>query len=189
MRKRKQELDEEFCEGYGLLEDVLRFEVDLGKKSIKNTFGSRSFFNLNLNNYDFLIDYLNKILIQDITSFSENYFDWKEMVYKRRDLKDVVINPLSTTGHLTDKFNFVIKHSDFLNNPFSKTGDALYSKIRRFKEKGVFNGRGKDLFLNQPYRSLLDIYNHYVVFDEWNTKIKSKQKTTRRCRVVSPNIY
>jgi len=182
-RRDKRLLEKDFIEGYQFLDNVLRFEVDFNKKSLDNSFGSRKLSEFRLNNYDFLIDYLNKLLNQETTSFSESYYDWKDMEYKRRDFKDVIINQLGCSGDVTDKLNFVMKHAEFLNNPFNKSGDARYSKVRRFKEMGVFTGRGKNLVINQPYRSLLDIYNHYYCFDYWNNKMfNEKPKAVLRLR-------
>ena len=172
----KKNLEQDFIEGYVFLNNVIRFEVDFGKKSLDVAFGNRNFNNFVLDNYTFLLDYLRKIMVQDTTTFVEKYYDWKDMKYKQINFKDVTINSLDSSGDLTDKFNFVIKHAEFLNNPFSKSGNARYSKIRRFKKQGVFKGRGKNLMLNEPYRSLLDVFNHYHCFDCWAKVIEEGEK-------------
>ncbi len=175
-------LDQDFGEALSFLNNVIRFELEFPKKSIKAIFKENNIYKIKLNNDKVISDYLNTLLDMQTTSFKDTIF------YDQVTKEKVVINyhkiafdELGSTGDVTEKFNFVVKNAEFLNritfthsiingkskvDPYSKMSqNTIYSRVKRLRQDGVVRGHGKNIVLIQPYQALLSIYNHYYVYN------------------------
>jgi len=176
-------LEQDFTKAYSSLDNTLRIEVEYNRKSIKQRFGHCDFFKLKIDNEADILDTVRNLFDMETVSFKDTiYHDqvtgFKEVV----DHKKAQIDIMDCSGDLTEKFNFVIKNSEFLNSirhPSSDTSQSsVWSKLNRLRRKGVVTGRGKNTVLNDPYFDLLKIYNRITTSDSWyyNHFLKTKNK-------------
>jgi len=186
-------LEWDFINALTSLDNTIRFEIEFSQAAAKKKFKSVDFFKLKLDNTQLIREYLVDLLDMESTFLKENIFrDCIRPKTKKTSsyldiytyFKKVNINLFSLSGDIRDKFEFVVKEAEFLNRLTSSvrlhskhlnvcsaafdpnTGlsqNAIYSKIKRLRGQGVVRGKGKNIILNQPYKSLLHIYNYYHV--------------------------
>lgn len=189
-----KELEIDFIDALGFLRNCLRFELEFPKSSLKKIFGNTNIYSLTIDNHQIIFDYLIDLLDSQYTSFTETKF--YDQVTKEKEIivyDKIYFDEIGCTGDVTEKFNFICKHSSFLNRvrnlrcyPHNKkdcesglSQNALYSKIKRFKKQGVLRGHGQNISLNQPYLALLGIYNHYYVYNLIRKRGAGKTATAR----------
>jgi len=185
-----KKLEKEFIEAFSFLHNTLRFELEWNKHAIKEEFGSRDFFTLDIDNQAIMERYLAFLIDMETVSYKDLIYhdsvtNYKKIIHYVR----AKVSPLETTGDLTERFNFVVKNAHFLNRmAFETSNNSVYSKVKRLRKKGVLSGYGKNVHLNEPYRSLLDLYNHYFVTDYINTHLVRQNdplpKAGGGCRLV-----
>jgi hypothetical protein len=185
-----KDLNSECAKAMNLTKDTLRFELEYSKKAVKRAFLTSNFYDININNMSYVNSYLVSFLDNETTSYKELLFH--DTVSKEKQIANVSakINAFSESGQISEYFNFVIKEHEFLNrishgnvsgdevtaesimqNENSATKVAIYHKISRFRKKGILHGRGKNVCLNEPYRSLLDIFNLYHYYNLLKEKV------------------
>jgi hypothetical protein len=182
----EENLETEFIDAYTFLQNTFRFEVDFfSKPSIRAKFGTTNIFKIKIEKMDnlaLLQEYLDYVLDVQTTSFKERYFyDMVTKEEKHHNYNKVKIDVLEDSGGLTEKFNIVIKDAEFLNDLNSEVQvnkrnvssdrslNSIYSKKRRLRQEGIIKGFGKKCVLNEPYKSLLMLYN---IFQNYNLLTK-----------------
>jgi len=183
LSQESKKLEGDFIKALTSLNDTIRFELEFNKKAVKVKFKKTDFFKLNLDNEQIIFDYLKDIMDMKTTSFKDTVFHDLVTGFKEvATFNKSKINVFEVSGDITDRFNFIIKEAGFLNritfftplkNGLSSLSDpytgmsqnAISSKIKRLRHQGIVKGFGKGVILNQPYRSLLEVYNYYHVYN------------------------
>ncbi len=198
LESHKETLQEDFLKGYSFVNNTIRFEIDFNSVNLYLEFEELKLSKLNLNNMEIVNNYLGKLLDLETVSFEETlYYDQvtKERVVSK--IRNCQIDTIDSSGDLTERFNLIIKHHKFLNNinyhlvgmhkqdtEMQMSSNALYSKIKRFRERGIISGRGKDVHLNEPYLSLLKLFNKYQTYDYFKLEQKNSECRSRSGRLL-----
>jgi len=109
-------------------------------------------YNFILKNYDFL----NKIL-------SNIYVSEKKVI---------------KTGEFIKGSNDQITKEITIKNNLScdMTSNAVSSKLKRFRHRGVVRGNGRSVIILEPYRTLLDLHNYYFINEHMSKCVTSETR-------------
>jgi hypothetical protein len=157
-----KKLETDFIEAYTDLNNTIRFEIEYGKKAVKECFKTNLLHDIKINNKQFTDKFLFDFLDMNSTEFKVTHF--YDMVTKEKDVEKVKVNfnELDYSGKLTDYYNFILKYHKVLNTIESgnyRQDNSVRSHLKRMRKQGVFRGNGADVVLLQPYKNLLGIYN------------------------------
>jgi len=183
--QKKATLEHDFNESIGFLNNTIRFEVDFGKKSFKQKFGKVNFFDFHLDNEAIIKEYLSELLDMQSSDLVEVIF--YDQVTKEKKLARIKnINKFEASGDILNYYNLVIKHSELLNlinfkmieykdgkyndTYFNRHPNTINSQIMELRRDGILRGKGKNIVLNQPYGSLLDVFNHFYIYNLLTSK-------------------